>query len=176
VAGNQYFGSAPSGPYTTPEGIVQQGVTEVDVETLASAVAWLDGLKSYIQTHLIPDCSRMTITKDDTDLWFGGLDSAGQVATLHTTYVNSAIDSYRSIQHSLDVAARATSDIVKNYKDVEQNNTVTAQNIDSSFASASGGSGSSIPAQSASSTTSPTTTSTTTTTTGGDQATHGRFQ
>ena len=148
MGGNESFGSAPTGPYTTPDGIVQQGVTEVDVETLASAVAWLDGLKSYIQTHLIPDCAKMTITKDESDLWFGGLDSTNQVSGLHSTYVKSAIESYRSMAQSLDAAARATADIVKNYKDVEHNNTLTAQNIDAEFASATGGSGPPVPAQS----------------------------
>jgi hypothetical protein len=134
VSGNETFGTAPGRPSVSPEGIVIQGVTEVDVETLAAAVSWLDGLRSYVQTHLIPDAGKLTITKDDADLWFGGLDSAPQVSGLHSTYVKTAIESYRSVAQTLDAASRATASIVKNYKDVEHNNTVTARNIDAAFA------------------------------------------
>ena len=72
------FGTAPGGAYVSSEGIVQQGVTEVDVESVASAVTWLDGLKSYIQTRLIPDTGKMMITQGDTQVWFGWLEQHEQ--------------------------------------------------------------------------------------------------
>ena len=154
-------------PYVSPDGIVQQGVTEIDVDSLASAAGWLDGLRSYIQTHLIPDTATMTITKDMSDLYFGLLDSSGQVAGVHSSYVKTAIESYRTVAQSLYAASQATADIVKNYKDVERSNAVTAQNIDAAFAAAAGTAGSSpggVPP------------ATTTSTGAGDQAHEGRFR
>lgn len=142
---HQYFGTAPGQPYVSPDGIVDQGVTEVDVDSVANAVSWLDGLKSYVQTHLIPDTAKMTITQGDTELWFGGLDSTSQVAGLHSTYVKAMIDSYRAIAESLDTASRVTAEIVKNYKDVEHNNTLTATNIDAAWASAASNDSSTAP-------------------------------
>jgi hypothetical protein len=32
------------GPHVSPDGIVDQGVTEIDVESVSTAVDWLDGL------------------------------------------------------------------------------------------------------------------------------------
>jgi hypothetical protein len=87
----------------------------------------------------------MTITQGDTELWFGGLDSTSQVAGLHSTYVKTMIDSYRAIAESLDTASRVTAEIVKNYKDVEHNNTLTATNIDAAWASAASNDSSTAP-------------------------------
>ena len=142
---HQYFGTAPGHPYVSPDGIVEQGVTEIDVDSVATAVSWLDGLKSYVQTHLVPDTAKMIITQSDTELWFGGLDSTSQVAGLHSTYVKAMIDSYRAIADSLGTASRVTAEIVKNYKDVEHNNTLTATNIDAAWASAASNDSSTAP-------------------------------
>jgi hypothetical protein len=142
VSGDSYFGTAPNSSYVSPEGIAQRAVTEVDVESLESATGWLDGLKSYIETHLVPDTNKMTITQGDSELWFGGLDSATKVSMLHTSYVDTVLKSYRTMAQSLDAASRATAYIVKNYRDVEHNTVLTAKNIDTAFANATNGDGS----------------------------------
>lgn len=150
---------------TTSDHITPQGVvTEVDIESVAAAAPWLDGLNNYIQDHLIPDVGKMMVSSDDIPIWFGGLSSAQDVAGKHTSYVRAALTSYRNIAHSLSVASQATTDIVNNYKDVEHNNTVTAQNIDTAFASESGSGGSST-----------TSTATTSTTTGSDTSSQGSY-
>ena len=142
MSGESYFGTAPvSGSYVSPEGIALSAVTEVDVESLESASGWLDGLKSYIETHLVPDANKMTITQGDSELWFGGLDSAMKVSTLHSTYVDAVMKSYQTIAKSLDAASRATADIVQNYRDVEHNAKLTATNIETAFANAAKGDG-----------------------------------
>jgi hypothetical protein len=125
----------------TADGIAERGVvTEVDIQSVAAAVPWLQGLKDYVQERLIPDTAKMVVTKDQIDLNFGKFGSASPVGEKHQTYLHTVIDSYRSIAQSLDAAVRATQDIVKNYKDVEHNNALTAKNIDAAFASSSSGS------------------------------------
>jgi hypothetical protein len=128
---------------TAPDLITSQGVvTEVDIESVAAAAPWLDGLKHYIQERLIPDVGKMAITNDDIELLFGGLSSASEVAQKHMAYVRTAIQSYRDIAESLDATSRVTEKIVKNYKDVEHSNAITVQNIDAAFASEPGSGGS----------------------------------
>jgi hypothetical protein len=162
VSGDEY--TLGQTQYTTQDGIAAQGVvTHIDIESINAAIPWLDGLKQYIQDHLVPDVGKMTITNDDFTILFGQLSSSGDVAGKHSSYVTAAIQTYQAIAQSLDAASRATADIVKNYKDVEHNNTVTAQQIEQAFASeASPGSAPSgtAPTTQTASTTQPTSTNT----------------
>jgi hypothetical protein len=120
--------------------------TEVDIDSLAQAVAWLDGLKNYIQDRLLPETAKLLLTGGQTTQIFGELQSTGTgqtggpgVADKHHAYVDATISSCKSVAQSLQAASRATQNIVKNYKDVEHNNAVTARTIEGAFASASGG-------------------------------------
>src|SRR5213082_1318941 len=112
MSGDDDYTLADNKP-TTADGIDQRGVTtNVHIESVAKAVDWLDGLKHYIQDRLIPDVGKMTLTKGDADLWFGGLDSAPEVTTKHSSYVKAVIQSYRGVAQALDTASRATRTIV----------------------------------------------------------------
>jgi hypothetical protein len=113
------------------------GPTEVDVDTLALAIPWLEGLKTYLQTTLMKEVVRMAVTDQQSKVIFGTFGSASAVAGKHERYVESAVNSYRAIAKSLDVASRATKDIVQNYKDAEHNNLLTVQKVDTTFASES---------------------------------------
>ena len=70
-------------------------------------------------------------------------------------YLRDVVASYESVAHSLDQAVKATQDIIKNYRDVEHNNTVNAADVDKSFAA--GGSPSASTAASGAFTTSAST-------------------
>jgi hypothetical protein len=140
--------------------------TEVDIDTLALAIPWLEGLKIYLQTTLMREVVRMAVTDQQSKVVFGTFGSASAVAGKHERYVESAVNSYRAIAKSLDVASRATKDIVQNYKDAEHNNSLTVQKVDTTFASESSPSHSSGSATTASSTTASSTTVSSTTTSG----------
>jgi hypothetical protein len=107
--------------------------TEVDVDTLAEAIPWLDSLKKYVETTLTNQVVAMLLTGNQAGVIFGGFEGAGSVSSKHKTYVQNAAHSYRNIAQQLDVAVRATQDIVKNYKDAEHNNSLTIQKIDTTF-------------------------------------------
>ncbi|MDT4995706.1 MAG: hypothetical protein QOH97_5598 [Actinoplanes sp.] len=134
------------------------GPTEVDVDTLALAIPWLEGLKTYLQTTLRKEVVRMAVTDQQSKVIFGTFGSASAVAGKHERYVESAVNSYRAIAKSLDVASRATKDIVQNYKDAEHNNLLTVQKVDTTFASESSPGHSSGSATTAGSTTAGSTT------------------
>jgi hypothetical protein len=116
--------------------------TQVDIKSLEGAIPWLEGLKQYVQDHLIMQTGAMSLTKNQGDLYFGGVDSAQLVYNKHNRYVDTVIASYRDIAHALDAAVKATESIVKNYKDAEHNNTLNVQAVEKAFTEGSqGGSG-----------------------------------
>jgi hypothetical protein len=124
---------------TTADGITTQGVTtHVDIPSLEQAVPWLEGLNHYIQDHLIQDVGKMALSGEQSKLYFGDLDSAQGLASKHKQYVDTVVNSYRDVAKSLDAASQATKDIVKNYKDAEHNNALTAAEVDKSFSNTSG--------------------------------------
>jgi hypothetical protein len=128
---------APTGP---PPGVP----TQVDIDTLAETVPWLDSLKKYVQGTLLDQVIAMNDYTYDATTVFGGFAGATAIAGKQKAYMQNAINSYRNIAKSLDVAVRVTQDIVKNYKDAEHNNSLSVQKIESIFAEeASGKSGSS---------------------------------
>jgi len=134
---------------STPSGVP----TEVDIDSLAATIPWLEGLKNYVQTTLMNEVARMAITGNQATVIFGDFQGAKAVSGKHLTYMRSAIESYRAIAKSLDVATRATKDIVQNYKDAEHNNSLTMQKVDTTFATQSApGHASSSPAASTSTT------------------------
>lgn len=117
--------------------------TEVDVDTLAEAIPWLDSLQKYVATTLTNQVVAMLKTSNQAGVIFGGFDGSRAVSAKHDQYVRMAVDSFRNIAHSLDIATRATQDIVKNYKDAEHNNKLTVAKVDTTFAGEqSGNSGS----------------------------------
>jgi len=138
---------------TTPDGIVEQGVkTQVDLDSVAQTAPWLQGLKDYVEQRLIPDAATMVLTNDLQDLYFGKVDGAKKVGTKHSSYLQAVVDSYRSVADSLGTAVKATNDIVKNYKDVEHNNTLNVAGVDKTFTDDSSGGSSASSGQSTSST------------------------
>ncbi|WP_433207175.1 hypothetical protein ACQP00_40860 [Dactylosporangium sp. CS-047395] len=117
--------------------------TQVDIKSLEGAIPWLEGLKQYVQDHLIMQTGAMSLTQNQGDLYFGGVDSSKLVWGKHNRYVDTVIESYRDIAHALDAAVKATESIVKNYKDAEHNNTLNVQAVEKAFTEGSQGSGSS---------------------------------
>jgi hypothetical protein len=115
--------------------------TQVDIASVAGAVPWLEGLKKYVQEHLVPRTGSMTLSKNIGDLYFGGVSSAPGVYHKHNDYVKKVMDSYRDVARALDVAIDATNSIVKNYKDVEHNNAVNVAAVEKAFAGDDSGGG-----------------------------------
>jgi hypothetical protein len=155
---------------TTNDGITQAGVTtKVDVDSLESVVPWLQGLRDYIQDRLIPDSAKMALTDDLSKLYFGDVGSTGSVAATHGRYLQGVVDGYRAVAQSLDAAVTATQDIVKNYRDAEHNNQLTAAAVDKSFASGSPSGSATGGSSTAGSTTTPTSSTQPGSTTGSTQ-------
>jgi len=113
--------------------------TEVDIESLAAAAPWLESLSNYVQNTLVPAVGDMLVTEDEATVIFGKFPGAMKISAKHTTFMNGAVTSLRDIAHSLDVARRVTENIVENYKNAEHNNKLTADKIDTSFATESQG-------------------------------------
>lgn len=134
--------------------------TRVDIKSLEDAIPWLESLKKYVQDHLIPDTSGMTLSKNYGELYFGGSDSSQLIWDgKHNGYVKAVVESYRDIAHALDTAAEATKTIVQNYKDAEHNNALDVAAVEKAFSDDSSGS----------------TTTTSTTSTSGNSATDGTY-
>jgi len=76
--------------------------TRVDIKSLEDAIPWLESLKKYVQDHLIPDTSGMTLSKNYGELYFGGSDSSQLIWDgKHNGYVKAVVESYRDIAHAL---------------------------------------------------------------------------
>jgi hypothetical protein len=119
--------------------------TQVDIASLEGAVPWLEGLKKYMQDHLLQDLAKMKLSKNTGDLYFGGVDSAGAIYGKHNQYVTAVLETYRDVIRALDVAADATGSIVKNYKNAEHNNALNVAAVEKAFSNDSGGGGSTVP-------------------------------
>jgi hypothetical protein len=113
--------------------------TQVDITSLEGAAPWLEGLKQYVQDHLITATGTMHLTKNYGDLYFGGVDSAPLVYNKHNNYVKAVIESYRDVARALGVAAEATKSIAQNYRDAEHNNALDVAAVEKAFSGESTG-------------------------------------
>jgi hypothetical protein len=118
---------------------------EVDTDHLKNVVPILEDLKKYVQDRLtqeVLDIKGKDCLGADHTVPFGKFQNAVKSAQTHKQYLQSIYNDYTNVAKNLDVAIRATKEIIKNYDDAEELNDANSKNIMKAFTDAGGSNGS----------------------------------
>lgn len=118
---------------------------EVDTDHLKNVVPILEDLKKYVEDRLtqeILDIKGKGCLGADHSVVFGKFQNAVKSEQTHKQYLKTIYNDYKGVAKNLDVAIRATKDIIKNYDDAEELNDANSKNIMKAFTDAGGSNGS----------------------------------